>query len=98
MSKYRDIEELLKQLNACKYSIEKPTKRQVTYNAAINDACKIVDALPVADVVEVRHGKWIELPPFKNIYTCSLCDQWGEYHWNYCPNCGAKMDLENEDK
>ena len=47
--------------------------------------------IPAADVTEVQHGKWIELLPFKNVYICSLCDQWGEYHWNYCPNCGAKM-------
>ena len=43
-----------------------------------------------------QHGKWVELPPFKNIYTCSLCGEWGEHHWNYCPHCGAKMD-EDED-
>ena len=98
MSKYRDTEELLTQLNACKYSMEKTTKRQVIYNAAINDACRIVDALPVTDVVEVQHGEWIELPPFKNIYVCSLCGQWGEHHWGYCPNCGAKMDEECENE
>ena len=51
---------------------------------------------PAADVAEVRHGRWVELPPFKNIYVCSLCEQWGEHHWNYCPNCGAKMDEVEE--
>lgn len=53
MGKYKDADELLKRLNACKYPAEKTTMRQVTYNAAINDACRCVDALPAADVVPV---------------------------------------------
>lgn len=53
MAKYKDTEELLKRLNSCKYSAEKITKRQVTYNTAISDACRIIDATPDADVVEV---------------------------------------------
>ena len=71
------------------------------YEHSIYDTTDLVEMLyymPGADVEEVRHGKWIELPPFKNIYTCSLCGRWGEHHWNYCPNCGAKMDLECENE
>lgn len=45
----------------------------------------------VPTVDPVKHGKWVELRPLKNIFVCSLCGQWGDYHWNYCPNCGAKM-------
>lgn len=56
------------------------------------DLAEMLNYMPAADVEEVRHGKWVELPPFKGIYTCSLCGRWGEYHWNYCPHCGAKMD------
>ena len=42
----------------------------------------IIDDLPTADVVEVKHGYWIRLsePPAK---------QHGYYH---CPICGAKID------
>lgn len=53
------------------------------------------EKFPAADVVEVRHGYWIE---HANgiIITCSECNN-GEYlkdkrHLKYCPNCGAKMD------
>lgn len=56
-----------------------------------------------ADVVEVRHGHWIEhtVKPdwleddVEVFYNCSEC---GSSHWSiippYCPNCGAKMDGE----
>lgn len=50
MGKYKDADELLKRLNACKYPAEKITKRQMAYNAAISDACRIVDAIPAVDI------------------------------------------------
>ena len=56
----------------------------------------IINKIPTADVVEVRHGKW---DINKN---CSICgvykfegldaDVWADWDIDYCPNCGAKMD------
>ena len=62
----------------------------------------IID-IPAADVAQVRHGlwearaiprsdpdgDWIALE-----YHCSLCNRLEYRKENYCPNCGAKMDLE----
>lgn len=63
------------------------------------------DAFPAADVVGVRHGRWIEDertypgPGLKN-NLCSVCGEiagsWKEglepgRKWAYCPNCGALM-------
>lgn len=47
--------------------------------------------VPAADVVEVRHGRWIK---FSRGDVCSECQyQTGRYEHggNYCPNCGADM-------
>ncbi len=58
-----------------------------------------VNAQPAADVAEVRHGRWNELP---YSYECSVCgiirpkEMTGK--WHYCPNCGAKMEVEHENK
>lgn len=56
-------------------------------------AINAIRNLPVADVVEVRHGEWIEYQT-PNIICCSECD-WGtgvdEKTFKYCPNCGADM-------
>ena len=53
----------------------------------------IVDTIcPAADVVEVRHGYWEKL---KDGYWCSNCcilEKDLKQEYNYCPNCGAKMD------
>ena len=56
----------------------------------------------VVDAVEVVHGHWI--PTYHTYYNrdgecqiadewhCSKCDIYSQHEWNYCPNCGAKMD------
>lgn len=53
------------------------------------------------DVAEVRHGRWV-YGEDDNIQ-CSICghDAYteGDYRQvktNYCPNCGARMDKEDE--
>ena len=54
--------------------------------------------LPPVDAVEVVHGEWVN--PYMNRYghpchCCSVCGFKASYQdKNYCPNCGAKMDLE----
>ena len=98
MRKYIDTEELLKQLNYCKYPALKTTKRQAIYNAAISDACRIVDVAPAADVQEVLHGHWTNLKisiSGDSSAECSLCGAVVHDNFsnviNYCPNCGADM-------
>ena len=58
---------------------------------------KELDTVPTADVVEVKHGRWEERPvnvgtPTTDLF-CSECN-FVSFHWryNYCPDCGAKMD------
>ena len=50
-----------------------------------------------ADVAPVVHGRWIEQEKytFGVMYDCSICGNRildNGHSWNYCPNCGAKMD------
>lgn len=64
-----------------------------------------VDAQTAADVAPVVHGRWIR-PHWKNSNYCYDCSECGgeamhrDYQWAkdgiypICPNCGAKMDLE----
>lgn len=61
-----------------------------------------IDAQPTIDAEPVRHGHWIfeEYPDGYYHSQCSLCNSWfvGDAFlnpYNYCPNCGAKMDKED---
>lgn len=45
-----------------------------------------------------RRGKWISLDDFRGRYNeygykCSECGERCDFEENYCPNCGAKMEL-----
>ena len=57
-----------------------------------------ISGLPDADVAEVVHGRWIwneegEID-WEQFYRCSNCGDKEYWESNFCPNCGAKMDLE----
>ena len=48
--------------------------------------------MKAADVAPVRHARWKRYG--KNLGECSECGEIVSVRSNYCPNCGAKMDLE----
>lgn len=55
-----------------------------------------IENAPTADVVEVVHGFWATLRSGCDC-VCSMCGRYwidvaDKYDFNYCPNCGAKMD------
>jgi rubrerythrin len=58
-----------------------------------------IDAQPTVDAVEVVHGRWERVKFFANatLHNCSICGHAEIRTYNYCPNCGAKMDGGNED-
>ena len=61
-----------------------------------------VDAVPTADVAEVKHGRWeVDDIGIKVVATCSVCRNeiemstcLGKPIYSYCPACGAKMESE----
>lgn len=62
-----------------------------------------IAAIPSADVVEVRHGRWETIYKHSEIATLVKCSECGHERYiqtgeevNYCPNCGARMDGESE--
>ena len=79
--------------------IEREALRDALYDAdaVTMSGVKILNQFPVADVSPVRHGKWIEKEKytFGVMYDCSICDNRilnNGHPWNYCPNCGCRMD------
>ena len=61
-----------------------------------------INSIPAADVVPVVHGRWVPTKaPFMNeCEDCSVCGYrtvWG-HRYNFCPNCGAKMDGGDNDE
>ena len=63
-------------------------------------AREVIKTFPAADVVPVRHGRWIDAYPDiepNPMFMYGICSECGfeqgiSKYLNYCPNCGAKMD------
>lgn len=103
MADYIDRETVLKILE------EHPAGTWRGYDVYSDDVRAImrkVDEQPAADVTPVRRGHWVRVG---NGTTCSECMQGllringKQSEWvdlsgmPYCPNCGAKMEVEHDD-
>lgn len=70
----------------------------LTWDGDSYNVVHVIDVLcaPTLDVEPIRHGRWIKRPDER---ICPFCNDrhsyFGGKEKNYCPNCGAKMDLPN---
>lgn len=98
MSKYIDADELKRSYAPLEGCLD---VRTLDGAKKIFDA--FVDGMPAADVVEVRHGRWImhidDLFPEESTMECDQCheEQPLECDDKYCPNCGAQMSPPDEE-
>ena len=83
--------------------IERREARMVGDKRVSVDAMKsFIKTRPATDVAPVVYGRWIEQEKytFGTMYDCSICGNRildNGHSWNYCPNCGAKMDGGDND-
>lgn len=101
MAEYIDRERLLRRFN-----IDDMMNVNGTL-ISMNDARDTISNFPAADVAPVAHGHWLtweekfpDKSPRKknNLGTfCTICGNHADSQFDYCPNCGAKMDLEVTD-
>lgn len=94
MDDYISREDLIKRLNKNLYACNPGTFSESCYA----DAIETVINFPAADVEPVRHGRWGDNGvPDSMLRGCTVCEfSCGASSFRYCPNCGAKMDLEGE--
>ena len=81
--------------------------QEIPYLQAAKVLREVSDA-PAADVAPVVHGRWEKEPSSfwrgtpsgavvvaRTTYRCGLCGRGTAVKSNYCPNCGAKMDIDD---
>ena len=75
------------------------------HRMTVDYALTIIDQAPTADVSPVVHGRWLtweeqfpgEMPRKKSglgVF-CSACHNYSDNMFDYCPNCGCRMDGED---
>ena len=64
------------------------------YCAGWNGLIRLLEKAPTVDAVPVVHGRWLNNDiPDSILSKCSECGiLYGSSAFNYCPNCGARMD------
>lgn len=99
MARYIDAEPLE---NILKNEYKDIVAGRYPFNIVVWDIVRILEEQPTADVVEVVHGEWdILTDEYDCEYVrCSACNE--EFYpmdedtvdrlYNYCPECGAKMN------
>ena len=74
--------------------------KHLNKDAALNLMDRAIDNLPAADVVEVKHGRWV---PYTYTscgikktdgFVATCCSSWNKIREKFCPHCGALMDGE----
>ena len=96
MAEYIDREAALKRFEEIKQS--GISLKDAIY---IDGVMAVIETLPAADVAPVVRGEWVDTPNGTETI-CSYCKaDWNvfdndTYRFNYCPNCGAKMEYEED--
>ena len=76
------------------------------YGGMAEKLASLTDDIPTADVVEVRHGEWIDDGDCFHCSDCGKTYQLGSLQtiydvkrcWTYCPHCGAVMDRKTKNE
>lgn len=84
--------------------------KDLQWISGVVEAKDEIKAIEPADVAPVVHSRWSDemervdtYHPFAGFETdyyhrCLNCGHRGKgFSWNFCPNCGAKMDAQREE-
>ena len=76
---------------------------KIRWASAVEECVMSVRRMPAAGVVPVKHGMW-EKTNMDGFLRCSAChdcyidEDWLDgKKWNFCPECGAKMNGGDDD-
>lgn len=83
MAEYINKEELLKKA------------KEIDSIFALPLIIREIENAPVEDVVEIKHAEWLLFSCWSCWYcsNCGFTQGYGD-EWEWCPNCGSRMDLE----
>ena len=101
MDEYINREETSEEIRKHYYKNPPNSSYGEGFDRGLDRAQRVILNAPAADVAPVVHGRWGTHSDRPDSLICSVCkcgfDMWKHDPHNYCPNCGAKMDMGNDD-
>ncbi len=96
MKRYVDLDKLVNRLDEYYTTLGKKYGFDDMYIRGYGEAISNMEDEPVADVQEVKHGKWLPYRFGLEVVKCSICGAVyeGGDSFRFCPKCDARMDLE----
>ena len=80
--------------------IKREALRDALYDAdAITmNGVKILNQFPSSDVAPVRNGRWLCVDTdTEHFFLCNRCKKKEYWESKYCPNCGSRMDGDDDE-
>ena len=108
MAEYISREAVMSKCDDIWNNADETTQTGVDTINTIDEITDFIESLPIVDVQPVKHGRWIGIYEYceKNgyvpsgmgiYYWCSECDKAEQKTSDFCPNCGAIMDGEQNE-
>lgn len=72
------------------------TNIRIAFNSLMSKVKALPSVTPKAESKDKPKGRWIDIGNEGLVFRCSLCGNKNTIESNYCPNCGAKMEVEDE--
>lgn len=102
ISRKAAIAYIREQSEECQKAFEEFGGESGIYADAYNDLAEDFYSIPAADVAPVVHGQWVTHyrsgTTVAEGYVSTCCDMWNNRKSEYCPNCGARMDGDDDAK
>lgn len=93
MTRLIDADALVSALNNGR--LKEQTGRAVPFNAGVAFALTMVEYAPT---IEPKRGEWIDAGKDRIIrWRCSECGRKDRHIYNFCPDCGARMDGDSDE-
>ena len=92
---------LKKMCETCGYCARFEKAMRSTHPDFVIVRCKYYKFLaeqPTIEAAPVRHGRWQKMggdEPWLHGCCCSICGFTTAQDYNYCPNCGTRMDADH---
>ena len=102
MAEYIEREALKAKITEEKDLYPPESEYEIGYNNGLTMAYSLVLAAPTIEAEPVKHGRWlyssIETPVFRVCDQCAAAFVTGrnQGEYNYCPSCGAKMEVGDD--